>query len=119
MNQNGPEIKAVMDFYQIAPNELLIAHDEADFAPGKLRLRYGGGTGGHRGIESVQRLIPDNYWRLRIGVGRKRPLAQYLLAQPENPEREIITAALIQARTYWPGFAAGQWSELMNRLHRD
>ena len=118
MNNVGPEIKRLIDFYKIAPEEILISHDEADFAPGILRLRWGGNPAGHNGVASVQKSVTKNFWRLRVGVGRAEPLSDYLLTPPPPEEQELISAAQRRGCRHWPAFVAGQWDYLMNILHR-
>ena len=70
MNKSGLPVKDVMGFYKAAPNQLIVAHDDIDLAPGKLRVKVGGGHGGHNGLRDIDRHLGQDYKRLRIGVGR-------------------------------------------------
>ena len=70
MNESGRSVSAVMRFYKIEPAELLVVHDELDLAPGVVKLKRGGGTGGHNGLaDIVEALDTKDFWRLRIGIG--------------------------------------------------
>jgi PTH1 family peptidyl-tRNA hydrolase len=69
MNESGRSIQAVMAFYKITPEDILVFHDEMDLAAGKIRIKRGGGHGGHNGIRSVHAHVGPNCGRIRIGVG--------------------------------------------------
>ncbi len=69
MNASGEAVGAVARFYKIAPDEIAVIHDEIDLAPGKLRVKRGGGTAGHNGLRSIEAAIGADFWRVRIGVG--------------------------------------------------
>lgn len=70
MNKSGLPVKDVMSFYKATPDQLIVAHDDIDLAAGKLRVKVGGGHGGHNGLRDIDRHLGQNYRRLRIGVGR-------------------------------------------------
>lgn len=70
MNRSGLPIREVMDFYKLSPDALIVAHDDIDLAAGKLRVKTGGGHGGHNGLRDIDRHLGAEYRRLRIGVGR-------------------------------------------------
>src|SRR5436190_2779421 len=69
MNASGEAALAAMSFYKIAPAEIVVIHDEIDLRPGKLRVKRGGGSAGHNGLRSIDAMIGQDYWRIRIGVG--------------------------------------------------
>src|SRR5690606_8275070 len=69
MNNSGRVTAAVAAFYKIAPEAILVAHDELDLPPGGLRLKSGGGAGGHNGLKDLIAHVGEKFWRLRIGVG--------------------------------------------------
>jgi peptidyl-tRNA hydrolase, PTH1 family len=69
MNASGEAVLAAMSFYKIAPEDIVVIHDEIDLRPGKLRVKRGGGNAGHNGLRSIDPLIGTDYWRVRIGVG--------------------------------------------------
>jgi len=69
MNESGRALGEALHFYKLAPSELLVIHDELDLAPGKVRVKRGGGSAGHNGLRSIDAHIGPDYWRLRIGIG--------------------------------------------------
>lgn len=97
MNRSGQAVQALANFYKIGLQELLVLHDELDLPPGSLKLKKGGGTGGHNGLKDIQAKMggPD-YWRLRIGIGHPRTLnlqqevADFVLHAPRRDEEKAI-----------------------------
>ena len=89
MNESGRSVGAAAQFFKVAPESVLVVHDEGDFDLGRLELKFGGGLAGHNGLRSIaQHLKTQDFMRLRIGVGRpergdRRPLADYVLADFE------------------------------------
>lgn len=83
MNHSGQSVRAALDFYKLAPGDVTVFHDELDLAPGKLRVKQGGGHAGHNGLRSIhQHLRDDSYARVRIGIGHpghKDRVAAYVL----------------------------------------
>lgn len=75
MNRSGQSIAPLMRFYRLPPEALFVVHDELDILPGEVRVKLGGGNGGHNGLKDIQaQLGSPNYWRLRIGIGHPRSL---------------------------------------------
>lgn len=72
MNRSGEALQAIMAFHKIPPAQVLVLHDELDLPLGKLRLKQGGGHGGHNGLRSIDAAVGKDYWRLRIGIGHPR-----------------------------------------------
>lgn len=114
MNRSGQSVSALMRFYRITPAELLVVHDELDIPPGQLRLKFGGGLGGHNGLKDITaHLGTQDYWRLRVGIGHpgdKNEVANYVLKPPRREEREAMDTALDRALGVWPKIAAGEWA---------
>jgi len=69
MNESGRAVQAVMTFYKIAPEDVIVLHDELDLAAGKVRVKRGGGHAGHNGLRSIHAHVGSNYARVRIGIG--------------------------------------------------
>ncbi|MFZ3235982.1 MAG: aminoacyl-tRNA hydrolase [Stellaceae bacterium] len=69
MNASGESVAAAARYFKIAPEDIVVIHDEIDLRPGKLRVKRGGGNAGHNGLRSIDPLIGPDYWRVRIGVG--------------------------------------------------
>jgi peptidyl-tRNA hydrolase, PTH1 family len=101
MNDSGRSISAAARFFKMAPDDVLVVHDDVDLDVGRLQARLGGGLAGHNGLRSIaQALGTQEFLRLRIGVGRPgrgdpRPVADYVLAPfaPEDDVDGIVTAA--------------------------
>lgn len=124
MNESGRAVGALADFYKIAPEEILIVHDELDLPPGGIKLKFGGSASGN-GVRSViQRLGSQEFWRLRIGIGHPRELAKseqevvdYVLHAPRAEERQAIDEALERANEAWPLMVKGDMQAAMLQLH--
>jgi PTH1 family peptidyl-tRNA hydrolase len=124
MNRSGQSVSALMRFYRILPAEVLVAHDELDLPPGTVRLKRGGGSGGHNGLKDVTAALggPD-YGRLRIGIGHPRDLypgrevVDFVLQRPSRAERDAIDAAMPGALAIVPMLAAGHWERAGQALH--
>ena len=69
MNESGKCVGAAARFYKIAPDKLIVLHDEIDLAPGKVRVKIGGGMAGHNGLKSIGQHFGQEFWRVRIGIG--------------------------------------------------
>ena len=70
MNKSGLPIADIAQFHKIGPNNVFVFHDELDLAAGKVRVKVGGGHGGHNGLRDIDRHLGSSYWRVRIGIGR-------------------------------------------------
>ena len=101
MNASGEAVKAAMSFYQLPPEHLLVVVDDADLPLGEVRLRAGGSSGGHHGLESVeQHLATQSFARLRLGIGRKdgaREITDYVLDRFEATEAALMEKVLGRA----------------------
>ena len=93
MNQSGQPVRAAMDYYRARTSELLVAHDEIDLPPGTVRLKQGGGHGGHNGIRDVIRHCGAGFLRLRIGVGHpgeKHKVTGYVLKRAASDTESAV-----------------------------
>ena len=101
MNSSGEAVGAITDFYKIARSRMVVAVDDADLPLGQLRLRPGGSSGGHHGLESIeQRLGTREYPRLRIGIGRlagARQITNYVLGRFDSTETGLMDKVLTVA----------------------
>lgn len=121
MNRSGESVAACIRYFRIEPAQTLVAHDELDLDPGDLRLKFGGGHGGHNGLRDIQRLIGADYWRLRIGIGHpghKSEVVGYVLGRADADGERLIREAIGRAVEEMPHIAEGEMQRAMNRLHR-
>jgi PTH1 family peptidyl-tRNA hydrolase len=123
MNGSGRAVQMLAGFFKMKPEEILVVHDELDFAPGVVRLKQGGGIAGHNGLKDIsQRLATHDYWRLRLGVGKPPPGgegADYVLQKPSQEDRAAIDAAIDKALGLLPQMLAGDMQGAMNKLHTE
>jgi PTH1 family peptidyl-tRNA hydrolase len=100
MNDSGDSVAEAARFYKIAPEEIVVIHDEIDLRPGKLRVKRGGGNAGHNGLRSIDAMIGPDYWRVRIGVGHpgiKELVHPYVLQNFPAEEATGWVAPLLDA----------------------
>jgi PTH1 family peptidyl-tRNA hydrolase len=124
MNRSGQSVGALARFYRILPEEILVVHDDLDLPPGRIRLKQGGGNGGHNGLKDIQSaLATPGFWRLRLGIGHPRdqdsrqPVADFVLSRPRPEEGEAIDRALVRCLEAWPALAAGDYDKTRRLLH--
>jgi PTH1 family peptidyl-tRNA hydrolase len=121
MNRSGQAVSALARFHRIAPAEILVVHDELDIPPGQLRLKFGGGMGGHNGLKDVtSHLGTQDYWRLRIGIGHpgdRNEVVNYVLKPPRREEQAEIDTAIERAIDLWPLIEKGEWSAATQRAN--
>ena len=100
MNASGEAVLAIISFFKILPDDIVVIHDEIDLRPGKLRVKRGGGNAGHNGLRSIDALIGPDYWRVRIGVGHpgtKELVQPYVLQNFPGDETAEWVEPLIDA----------------------
>lgn len=121
MNESGRAVQSALRFYDLKPGELLVVHDEIDLPPGVVRLKRGGGHGGHNGLRDVLECLGEGgFLRLRLGVGHPGSADQvidYVLERPGAAERKLIDAALERALEVMPLVLQGQVQKAMKELH--
>jgi peptidyl-tRNA hydrolase, PTH1 family len=120
MNNSGRVTAAVAAFYRVPAGEILVAHDELDLPPGELRLKSGGGAGGHNGLKDLIAQFGDGFWRLRIGVGHpgvRELVTPWLLGRTSSAEREPIEFALPAAAAAVAALLEQGAERAMQQLH--
>jgi peptidyl-tRNA hydrolase, PTH1 family len=121
MNDSGRAVQAMLHFYNLAPADMLVVHDEIDLAPGVARLKRGGGHGGHNGLRDIMECLGEGgFLRLRLGVGHPGSADQvvnYVLDRPRAGERELIDAAMTRALDVMPQVFTGHLQKAMHQLH--
>ena len=121
MNRSGQAVIALAHFYRIPPGEILVLHDELDLPPGALRLKFGGGLGGHNGLKDITaHLGTQDYWRLRIGIGHpgdRNEVINYVLKPPRKEEAGEIDAAIDRALLAWPQLAKADYNAALQKIN--
>jgi PTH1 family peptidyl-tRNA hydrolase len=120
MNNSGRVTAAVAGFYKYGPGQLLVAHDELDLPPGELRLKQGGGAGGHNGLKDLITHLGEGFWRLRIGVGHpgsREQVTPWLTGPAPAADREALLRAIQPAADIIPVLLEQGAEAAMLRLH--
>ena len=121
MNHSGRSVAALCNFYRIDPSQLLVVYDELDLAPGAMRLKTGGGHGGHNGMRDITSALGSrDFHRLRIGIGHpghKEAVVAYVLSRPGKADQTAIDQGLGEALRQWDAVQAGELHKAMNALH--
>lgn len=120
MNNSGGPVRSVATFYKVPLSALLVAHDELDFPVGTVKLREGGGAGGHNGMRDLITQLGDGFWRLRIGIGHpgdRAAVLSYVLGRPQPEDARLINESIAAAADVVPVIIAEGPQKAMNRLH--
>lgn len=121
MNHSGQPTRLISQFYQILPSDILVVHDELDLPPGRIKLKTGGGHGGHNGLRDIiTQLGSPEFHRLRIGIGHPghRDLVhQYVLSKPSLHDRQQIYDAIDRGIAVAPFILTGDLARAMNQLN--
>ncbi len=122
MNRSGLAVHQLASFYKIPAEQILVAHDELDLAPGVVRLKAGGGHGGHNGLRDCHAQIGKGYWRLRLGIGHpgdKNKVLDYVLSAPSKSDEIAIHNGIDRALDVINEIVTGEMQKAMNTLHSD
>lgn len=121
MNLSGQSVLAIANFYKILPQEILVAHDDLDLPIGTVKLKQGGGHGGHNGLRDIiSRLSSHDFVRLRIGIGHpgnKEYVTGHVLSKAKKSEKEKIDLAINNAIAVLPKIISGNLASAMQELH--
>ena len=122
MNLSGKSVAALVRFYQIAPENILVVHDELDMDPGIVRFKKGGGHGGHNGLRDTIKSLGNNkeFARLRIGIGhpgQANLVADYVLKKASPNDQQLIANSIDDALRHLPTAVEGHWEKAMTALH--
>ena len=121
MNESGAAVSEAMRFYKIAPADVTVFHDEIELAPGKIRVKTGGGHAGHNGLRSIDRHIGPEYQRVRMGIGRpddKRAVAGHVLGDFAKADQAWLDALLRGVSEAAPLLAAGERDKFLGAATR-
>lgn len=121
MNRSGESVLALANFFKIEAARIIVAHDELDFPPGALKLKVGGGHGGHNGLRDIMaRLGNSSFARMRVGIGHpgnRDEVVNYVLSNPSRHDEGLIHDAVARAADYFPQILVGKLDGVMNSLH--
>lgn len=122
MNRSGQSVMALANFYKIPAERILVLHDELDLPSGTIRLKRGGGHGGHNGLRDIiaQNGGNKDFLRCRIGIGHpgdSRQVSDYVLSKPAAKDRELILHSIDDAQRVMPEVLANQLEKAMHWLH--
>ncbi len=122
MNHSGQVVRSLSQFYHILPHEILVAHDELAFSIGCIKLKSGGGHGGHNGLRDIiTQLGSADFHRLRIGIGHpghQSHVHDYVLSKPSVDDRQQMMRAIQNASTMMPMILDGRMCEAMTELNK-
>ena len=121
MNASGRSVAAIANFYKIPPQAILVVHDELDLGPGTVKLKKGGGHGGHNGLKDIAAALgtPD-FWRLRLGIGHpgdRNEVIHFVLKPPSRDEMHAIEHAMDNSSSILPMLLKGEFEAAMLKLH--
>lgn len=120
MNRSGHAVQALAGFFKIAPESVLVAHDELDMPAGQMRLKLGGGHGGHNGLRDIHKPLGPGYRRLRVGIGHpgdKNLVLNYVLARPSKADEQLIRTGIDHAVNVLPVWLSQSWDKALQQLH--
>ncbi|HOW48525.1 MAG TPA: aminoacyl-tRNA hydrolase [Rubrivivax sp.] len=121
MNLSGKAVAALARFYKIAPEEILVVHDELDLPPGEAKIKQGGGTAGHNGLKDIHaQLGSAAFWRLRLGIGHpgvRAEVVDYVLRRPAPDQREAIEQTVARTLGALDALLAGDMAAATQQIH--
>ena len=120
MNLSGESVRAVAGFYRIEANEILVAHDELDIPPGSVKLKQGGGHGGHNGLRDIINHVGRDFWRLRLGIGHPgdaKKVVSFVLQRAPKSETDLLQNSIDDVVREIPGIVTGDMEKAMQTLH--
>ena len=121
MNRSGQSIARLAQFYKIKPEQILVVHDELDLSPGSVKLKQGGGHGGHNGLrDTINQLGSKDFYRLRLGIGHpgsKEQVVGYVLGKTPVREKDLIESAIDKSIDSLALILNGDMQKAMNQLH--
>ncbi len=121
MNRSGFSVATLARFFKLAPQEVLVVHDELDLQPGQAKLKFGGSAAGHNGLKDITQMLgTQDYWRLRLGIGHpgvKAEVVNYVLKKPSSTDREAIDKATIQSLQALEPLLAGDMDRALAIVH--
>ena len=119
MNLSGQSVGEAMRFFKLTPPQVVVIHDDLDLAPVKVRVKQGGGHGGHNGLRSIDDHIGKDYWRIRLGIGHpghKDLVHGYVLHDFSKSDQAWLESLLDTVAKEFPLIAEGQPDKFSSRV---
>ncbi|MDR2416832.1 MAG: aminoacyl-tRNA hydrolase [Holosporales bacterium] len=119
MNDSGRAVGLCANFYKLSSEAFLVLHDDIDLSFGTIKLKHGGGNGGHNGLRSIDSVLGPSYWRLRIGIGHpghKGLVVPYVLSPFSKGEKEVLASIFVTVAEQLPLFVRGETTLFAQRL---
>lgn len=120
MNNSGQAVVALCQFYKFKPEEILVAHDELDLPPGTVKMKQGGGHGGHNGLRSIIQHVGANFQRLRLGIGHpghKDRVLGYVLNPARKEDQPALDDMLYRSAKNFDVLQQQGWNIAQQQLH--
>lgn len=120
MNLSGESVQAVASFYRIEANQILVVHDELDIPPGTVKLKQGGGHGGHNGLRDIINHLGRDFWRVRLGIGHPgdpKKVVNFVLQRAPKSETDLLQNAIDDVVREIPDIVAGEMERATKTLH--
>jgi len=120
MNRSGGVVAAVANFYKISAAQVLVAHDELDLPIGAVRLKQGGGAGGHNGLKDLIACVGEGFWRLRLGIGHpgsRELVTGFVLGRASSVEQAVLDEGVLAAADCLPQVLEHGAQQTMKSLH--
>jgi PTH1 family peptidyl-tRNA hydrolase len=121
MNDSGRAVRALTDYFGIPVDRVVVAYDDLDLPPGTVRLKQGGGHGGHNGLRSLLAHLGDpGFWRLRIGIGHpgvREAVTPWVLSRAGAADERLMVEAIERAVDVIPTLTGGEFSRAFQALH--
>ena len=122
MNLSGNAVSKVLSYYKCEADHLIVIHDDLDIEPGRMKIKMGGGSGGHKGIESIISTIGDReFLRIKIGIGRPEHnnVEGYVLSKIRGNEEDMLNEMVFQAADAVDSIVSGGHEKAMNTFNAD
>lgn len=120
MNRSGLSVSTLARFYKIAPENILVIHDELDLEAGQIKLKHGGSHAGHNGLRDIHAQIGKNYWRLKIGIGHpgvRNEVANWVLKKPAPQDKTAIENAITHSLSALDDLLLGNMEQAMRCIN--
>jgi len=121
MNASGKAVAALANYYKILPEQILVVHDELDLPPDTVKLKKGGGHGGHNGLKDITAALGTaDFWRLRLGIGHpgdRNEVINFVLKAPSKDEKLAINQCIDKSIQIVPHLLNGDFDAAMLKLH--